>query len=135
MVTSWFVSFIMLMEIIFSYILLNNANYIVQGQSLMYFLGGSISICISIIATLENYFDRYKLIEIKLKFKKDFTRKLLAFIIIAIIDFAICLICGMQNLLEINFLSYWLVPVLVSSNLVVFSLIYYALLKSKNFNN
>ena len=135
MVTSWFVSFIMLMEIIFSYILLNNANYIVQGQSLMYFLGGSISICISIIATLENYFDRYKLIEVKLKFKKDFTRKLLAFIIIAIIDFAICLICGMQNLLEINFLSYWLVPVLVSSNLVVFSLIYYALLKSKNFNN
>ena len=135
MVTSWFVSAIMLIEIVFCYIILKNSNYIVSGQTLVYFLAGSIALSLSIVATLENLFDRFKLVILKNDFKKEFTKKFLIFVFLAIAIFAICLLCGMQSLTQIEFFSYWLIPILVSSNVITYALIYNALLKTKNFNN
>ncbi len=135
MVTSWFVSAIMLLEIIFCYIILKNSDYIVKGQTLVYFLGGSLAISLSIVATLENLFDRFKLVILKNDFKKDFTKRFLIFVFLSITVFAVCLLCGMQSLAQVEFFSYWLVPILISSNIITYALIYNALLKTKNFNN
>ncbi len=135
MTTSWYVSIIMMLEIVLSYVILDNYDYVISKQSLMFFLGGSIAISLLIVATLENLFDRFKLIIIKRQFKRDFVKAFLLFIFICVLTFAICLISGMQSLGQIEYLSYWLVPILVASNIITYCIIFHSLLKSKHYNN
>ncbi len=135
MTTSWYVSLIMILEVILLYITLNSYDLILRRQTLMYFLGGSLAVSLFVIATLENYFDRYKLLIIKRQLKYDFVKAFLIFIFACVITFAVCLVCGMQSLGQIEFLSYWLVPVLLSSNILTYCLIFHSLLKSKHYNN
>ena len=133
--TSWVVTLIMLLEILFSHIFLKKSNNIVGGQSLIYFLAISLSVSVAIISSLENIFDRFKLIEIHPNFKQNITKMLIIFIFLCIIIFATCLICGMESLSQKAFLSYWLIPVLMSSNLVVYTLAYQLLYKTGKYNN
>ena len=133
--TSWIVSFVMLIEVIFCYIFLKNSNNIVSGQSLVYFLGASLAVCLSLVVSLENMFDRFKLIEIKPNIKQIITKMIIVFLFLCIITFATCLLCGMQSLAQKEFLSYWLIPILMSSNLIVYSLIHHLLYKTGKYNN
>ncbi len=133
--TAWIVSFIMLLEVIFCYIFLKKSNNIVGGQSIVYFLAGSLAISVCIIISLENLFDRFKLIEVKPNFKQNITKMLIIFLFLCIIIFATCLICGMESLLQKSFISYWLVPILMSSNLVVYTIVYHLLYKTGKYNN
>ncbi len=133
--TSWIVSFVMLIEVIFCYIFLKNSNNIVSGQLLVYFLGASLAVCLSLVVSLENMFDRFKLIEIKPNIKQIVTKMIIIFLFLCIITFATCLLCGMQSLAQKEFLSYWLIPVLMSSNLILYSLIHHLLYKTGKYNN
>lgn len=133
--TSWIVSFVMLIEVIFCYIFLKNSNNIVNGQSLVFFLGASLAVCLSLVVSLENMFDRFKLIEIKPKIKQIVTKMIIIFLFLCIITFATCLLCGMQSLAQKEFLSYWLIPVLMSSNLILYSLMHHLLYRTGKYNN
>ena len=135
MMTSCFVSIIMMLEMILSYVILDNYNYVRSKQSLMFFLGGSMALSLLIVSLLHNLFDRFKLIIIKRQFKRDFIKAFLVFIFICVLTFAVCLICGMQSLGQVEFLSYWLVPILVASNIIIYCLIFHSLLKSRHYNN
>jgi PadR family transcriptional regulator PadR len=135
MVSAWITSFLMAVELIFSYIFLQNGGSLLRGQKLFFFLGAALTLSIFIIATLENLFDRYKLVIIKNDFKKGLTLRLLCFIIIAVVTFAINLAFGMESLGQVEFLTYWLLPILLSSNIIVFYLIYSMLLSHKYFNS
>jgi len=134
MVSSWITTFLMLIEIIFTYIFLKNSGNLVSGQSLFFFLGGALSLSIFLIFTLENLFDRYKLVVIKTDFKKGITMRLLFFIIISVLTFAVCLAFGMQGLSQVEFLAFWLLPLILSTNILVSYLVYYFLLSHKYFN-
>ena len=133
--TSWIVSFIMILEILCVYMFLKKSNNLVSGQSIVYFLSLSISLSIAIIASLENLFDRFKLIEFYPNFKQRITKMIIIFIFLSIIIFATCLLCGMENLTQKEYLSYWLIPILMSSNLILYTLIYWLLYKTGKYNN
>ena len=52
-----------------------------------------------------------------------------------VLIFALNLAFGMKNLMQINFLCYWLIPTLLSSNVVIQAIVYELLYKSKAFNS
>ncbi len=135
MVASWLTSLLMIFEIVFTYIFLKNAGNIIRSQLLLFFLSGALAISIFIVPTLENLFDRYKLVVMKIDFKKGLTLRLLAFIIICVVTFGVCLSLGMQGLTQIEYMAFWLLPVILSSNIIISYLFYSFLLKQKYFNS
>lgn len=135
MYTMLLTSFIMLCEIIISYIIIRNSNKLVFSHTIVFFLTGALAISFAVISILENFFDRYKLIIIKDNFKKELTTRLLIFIIFSVVVFAICLAFGMKSLGDKHFIALWLIPVLLSSNVVVYYLIKYFFIKQKYFNS
>lgn len=135
MVSSWINSLIMLVEILFAYLLLKNNYLIVGKQPFIYFLAIVCTLTYCIISTMENIFDRFRLIVIEKTFNKTFMQRLFGFIVLTVVIFALNIAFGMTSLIEIKYLSYWLVPLLLSTNLLSGCLVYYLLLKSKNFNS
>ncbi len=127
-------SLFMLAEVVLCYLILNKNGNIVPGQRLMYFLGGACACSIAIVFTLENYLNRYRLVVIETKFRREITKRLLIFLFATIITFAICLSLGMNDIGQREFLSFWLVPVFVSSNVVLSYIIFYVLFKSGKFS-
>lgn len=135
MISSWVTSTIILLELLFAYILLKGNNLVVGKQPFIFFLGVVFTFGYCIICTLENLFDRFRLIVIKKSFNKTFMQRLFFFILLAVLIFALNLAFGMTSLTEVRFLSYWLVPLILSSNLLISCFVYYLLLKSKSFNS
>lgn len=135
MVTSWIITLIALFSVISTYFILKNKHYIVSGQTIVYFLSVALMLSYCLIQTLENIFDRFKLVKITTSFKKSFTSKLLLAILIIIGVFAINLAFGMTHLLQREYLSFWVVPSLMALNIILHPIIYYILLNSKNFNS
>ena len=134
MITSWILCLIMILEFsLLYYILINSTNYIFG--KIMYYIATILIISIFSIFTLENLFDRYKLIIIKKNFKDVFIKSLLVFIVLSIILFAICLMFGMQSLLQLEFINYWAIPFLILLNIIFYPIIFFGLLKTKKFNN
>lgn len=124
----------MMAEVVLCYLILNKDGNVLAGQRLMYFLGGACACSIALIFTLENFLNRYRLVVIETKFKREITKRLLIFLFATIITFAICLSLGMNGIGQREFLSFWLVPVLVSSNIVLSYIVFYALFKSGKFS-
>lgn len=124
----------MMAEVVLCYLILNKDGNVLAGQRLMYFLGGACACSIALIFTLENFLNRYRLVVIETTFKREITKRLLIFLFAAIVTFAICLSLGMNGIGQREFLSFWLVPVLVSSNVVLSYIVFYALFKSGKFS-
>lgn len=135
MVNSWIVSTIMIIELLFSYFFLSARNLYSPNSSIIYFLGLAITLSYCIISTFENLFDRFKLVIITKSFKKSFLQRIFLFILLVVAIFAINLAFGMKNLLEIKYLAFWIIPTLLALNLPASSVVFYLLLKSKNFNS
>ena len=134
MVTSWVVSAIMILEILFSYIILKENKFIINKQKIIFFLSIAFVLSYCLISSLENLFDKYKMIIIEKNFKKIFMRKLFLFIIFVILIFTISIILGMSSLFQAEFFAFWFIPTLLLTNLPISTLIYYILFKSKNFS-
>ncbi|MBQ3214077.1 MAG: helix-turn-helix transcriptional regulator [Clostridia bacterium] len=135
MICSWIITILMLAEVLGAFFILKNQNLIARGQTIIYYLGVALTLSYCIIFTLENIFDRFKLSIIERKFNKILITRLLLFIIMVVLIFALNLAFGMKNLMQINFLSYWLIPTLLSSNVVIQAIVYELLYKSKAFNS
>ena len=135
MICSWIISILMFIEVLGTFFILKNQNLIARGQTIIYFLGGALTLSYCIIFTLENVFDRFKLSIIDKKFNKTIVTRLLIFIIMVIVIFALNLAFGMNNLMQVEYLSFWLVPTLLSSNIVIQAIVYELLYKSKAFNS
>ncbi len=135
MVSAWIITLIALFEIIGVYYLLKNNNLLQKGQTIIYFLSTMMVLCFCVIQTLENIFDRFKLVKIKKRFNKIIVSRLLITILLVVGVFAINLSFGMSHLFQREFLSFWLIPCLMISNVLVYTVIYYSLLNSKSFNN
>ena len=135
MVCSWIVSAIMILELLLSFYVLKTNNIYVKNTSLVYFLGTAITLSYCLISTFENLFDRFRLVIITKSFKKSFLQRIFIFILLIVAIFALNLAFGMTSLLETNYISFWLIPTLLASNLPISSIVYYLLLKSKAYNS
>ena len=136
MYTMCITAFIMLVEVIASYFFIKNVlNIYMTTGRLPFYLGCALAVSLALVGILENIFDRFKLVVIKVDNKKELTKRLLVFMIISVIIFAICLAFGMNSLLDANFISYWIISILISSNILVYHLIYMALFSTKRFNS
>lgn len=135
MVNSWIVSLVMLLEILFSYLILKSNKFIIGKQRILFYLALAFTFSYCLISTLENLFDRYRLVVIEKNLRKSFIYKLFAFIISVILIFTLNIIFGMNNLFQIEYFTYWFVPILLLTNLLSSTLIYSILLKSKNFSS
>ena len=74
----------MILEMLFSYIILESKNLFLKDQTIIYFLGIAIALSFCLVLTFENLFDRYKLVVIKKSFKKSFNAKIVIIKIIII---------------------------------------------------
>lgn len=135
MVSSWIISAIMILELMFSYYILKSNNLYSNSSSLVYFLGIAVTLSYCLISTFENLFDRFKLVIIEKSFKKSFLHRLFIFILLVVVIFAVNLFFGMTSLTETFYLSFWIIPTLLAFNIPLSSIVYYLLLKSKAYNS
>lgn len=135
MICAWAIVLVGLFEFFISYLILNKNNLFLNSQKIIYIACSVAIILVGLIFTIKNIFDRYKLIIIKKYYTKDFVVSLLIFILLIVATFAINIALGMNNLAQVDYLSYWLVPCLLFSNLLLSQGIYAILLKTNYFNS
>lgn len=135
MVCAWIISIVMLFEVLGAFFIFKNNNLIVNGQTIIYFLGTAFVLSYCLISTFENVFDRFKLVIIKSNFRKTFITRLLIFILAIILIFALNLAFGMTSLTQVEFLSFWVVPSLLASNILLEVIVYNILYNTKMFNS
>lgn len=135
MICAWAIVLVGLFEFFISYLILNKNNLFLNSQKIIYIACSVAIILVGLIFTIKNIFDRYKLIIIKKYYTKDFVVNLLIFILLIVATFAINIALGMNNLAQVDYLSYWLIPCLLFSNLLLSQGIYAILLKTKYFNS
>ena len=128
-------SLLMIAETLFCYFIIRNfASSNFNSVKIIYYIACALAVCLLTVGILENTFDKYKLVVLKPDFKKSVTKRLLAFMFCVILTFAICLAFGMSGLSEKKFLSFWILPTVLSTNFVTYYFIYYTLFKTKKFN-
>ena len=126
---------LMIAETLFCYFIVRNfaANYF-RLSKIIYYIACGGALCLFTVGVLENTFDKYKLIVMHLDFKKSITHRLIVFMFCVIVTFALCLAFGMSGLGEKKFLSFWILPIILSTNFISYFLIYYILYKTKKFD-
>lgn len=134
MVSAWIVSAIILLEVLFSYLILKSSRMIVGKQRIVFYLALAFTFSYLIISTFENLLDRYKLIIIEENFKRNFMVHLFIFILAIIAIFTINIILGMTSLFQTDFFVSWFLPFLLSTNILISTIVYHLLLKSRYFN-
>ena len=134
LVQGWVVWLIMAIEIIGTALLLNSNQLLPIGQRGLYYWAFGLSFIYPLIYTLEYIIDPYKKIISNFKLSINIFNKFLAMLINIVFVFAINLFFGMTSLNQLNYLSYWLLPTILCTNYIVSTLIYFILLKSKQFS-
>lgn len=134
MIKGWIVWFIMLAEIIITAVILHYNQLLPVAQIKLYYWAGGITLLYPIYYTLAYFIDPYKKIVTTFKLNISLFNKFLAMLINIVFVFAINLFFGMTALNQLSYLSYWLLPIILSSNYIISTLIYFILLKSKKFS-
>ena len=124
----------MAIEIIGTALLLNSNQLLPIGQRGLYYWAFGLSFIYPLFYTLEYIIDPYKKIISNFKLSINIFNKFLAMLINIVFVFAINLFFGMTSLNQLNYLSYWLLPTILCTNYIVSTLIYFILLKSKQFS-
>jgi len=135
MINSWFITLITLFELIGCYFILKNNNLLILNQRIIYFIGVALTLSYCLIRTLDNLFDRFKLVVISKPFSKVITTRLLISLFLIVTVFAINLAFGMNSLIQKEYLSFWLVPTIMIINFIFSAIIKQFLIKSKAFNS
>ena len=130
---SWILWLVMFLEILATYFIVKNNGLLYSGHELVYYWGVGVISLYPIYYTLTFLFNRYKKVESNFKINISIFNKFLAMLICIVFIFAINLFIGMTSLNQIAYLSYWLLPTILATNLVLSSLIYFILLKTKKF--
>ncbi len=130
----WFVWLFMIMEILITGVVLHRANMLPTSQLSIYWWAFGLSFIYPTILTIAYYIDPYKKTSSSFKLSINIFNKFLATLVAVVFIFAINLFIGMTSLNQIDFLSYWLLPTILTSNFMISTLLYYILLKTKRFN-
>ncbi len=134
LIKGWIVWFIMLAEIIITAVVLHTNQLLPVHQVSFYYWAGGITLLYPIYYTIAYFIDPYRKIASTFKLNISLFNKFLAMLINIIFVFAINLFFGMTSLNQLSYLSYWLLPIILSSNYIISTLIYFILLKGKKFS-
>lgn len=134
LVQGWIVWLFMVAEIVATGLILN-ANQLLPVQQLtIYYWAFGLSFIYPIYYTIMYFVDPYKKIESSFKLSISLFNKFLALLINVVFIFAINLFFGMSSLNQLTYLSYWLLPTILTTNYLISTLIYFLLLKGKKFS-
>lgn len=134
LVQGWIVWLFMVAEIVVTGLILN-ANQLLPVQQLtIYYWAFGLSFIYPIYYTIMYFVDPYKKIESSFKLSISLFNKFLALLINVVFIFAINLFFGMSSLNQLAYLSYWLLPTILTTNYLISTLIYFLLLKGKKFS-
>ena len=132
-VNAWILWFIMIAEIFATFVVIKDNNLLGIGHENFYYWAAGITFVYPFFYTLTYLFNREKKIESNFKINISLFNKFLAMLIAIVFVFSINLFIGMTALNQVSYLSFWLLPTILSTNFVVSSIIYYILLKTKKF--
>ena len=130
---AWILWLLMFVEIGVTYFVVKNNNLLGVNHDNFYLWSLGIVSAYPVYYTLTYLFNKEKKIESNFKINISIFNKFLAMLIAIVFIFSINLFIGMTSLNQIAYLSYWLLPTILSTNFVVSSIIYFILLKTKKF--
>ena len=134
LIKGWIVWFIMLIEIIVTAVILHTNQLLPVAQVSFYYWAGGLTLLYPLYYTLAYFIDPYKKVVSTFKLNISLFNKFLAMLINIIFIFALNLFFGMTSLNQLSYLSYWLLPIVLTSNYIISTLIYFILLKGKKFS-
>ena len=130
----WLVWLVMVIELTITALLLHYNNLLPTSQVKLYYWGFGLSFIYPAILTIAYLIDPFRKTNSNFKLNINVFNKFLAMLITAVFIFALHLFMGMTSLNQLDYLSYWLLPIILCSNYVISTLLYYILLKSKKFH-
>lgn len=130
---AWILWFIMFIETLITFFVIKSNNLLGNGHEVFYYWVAGITLIYPIYYTLTYLFNKEKKIESNFKINISLFNKFLAMLITIVFIFSINLFVGMTSLNQSAYLSFWLLPSILSTNFVVSSVIYFILLKTKKF--
>lgn len=134
LVQGWLVWLFMALEIIITGVILNANQLLPTNQLTIYYWAFGLSFIYPIIYTIIYFANPYKKISSNFKLSISLFNKFLAMLINIVFIFAVNLFLGMTSLNQLAYLSYWLLPTILTTNYLISTLIYFLLLKSKKFS-
>lgn len=134
LVQGWIVWLFMALEIIITGVILNANQLLPTNQLTIYYWAFGLSFIYPIIYTIIYFANPYKKISSNFKLSISLFNKFLAMLINIVFIFAVNLFLGMTSLNQLAYLSYWLLPTILTTNYLISTLIYFLLLKSKKFS-
>lgn len=134
LVQGWLVWLFMALEIIVTGVILNTNQLLPTNQLTIYYWAFGLSFIYPIIYTIIYFANPYKKISSNFKLSISLFNKFLAMLINIVFIFAVNLFLGMTSLNQLAYLSYWLLPTILTTNYLISTLIYFLLLKSKKFS-
>ncbi len=134
MCQGWLVWLFIAIEILITGIVLHRANMLPTQQEVIYYWAFGLSLIYPLVLTIAYFIDPFKKTSSSFKLNINLFNKFLAMLITIVFVFAINLFIGMTSLNQIDFLSYWLLPIILTSNYVISTLLYFILLKTKHFH-
>ncbi len=129
----WLVWLFMALEIVLVGLLLNANQLLPIAQIPLYHWAFGLSFIYPAYYTIAYFIDPFRKIVSTFKLNISLFNKFLAMLINVVFIFAVNLFFGMTALNQLSYLSYWLLPIVLTTNYIISTLIYFILLKSKRF--
>jgi len=133
-VQGWIVWFIMIIEILVTFLVVQYNNALTGGQDVVYYIALGLSFIYPLVYSVYYSSNPQRKVESNFKVNIGLLNKFLALLITVVFIFAINFFMGMTPQNQMGFLNYWLLPCILCINYIVSTLVYYILLKTKKFN-
>jgi len=130
---AWILWLFMAIETLVTYFVVKNNGLLGVGHENFYYWSLGIISLYPLYYTLTYLFNKDRKIESNFKINISIFNKFLATLICIVFIFSINLFIGMTSLNQIAYLSFWLLPTILSTNFILSSIIYFVLLKTKKF--
>lgn len=135
---NFFVSLICILlfaiEIVISYHITKSFSIGSGSQLLPYLIIGLISLLVPISLGVIYILNPHKKMKNNFDFKQSFLVRLLISIILIVFVISICFLAGMNNLNQIKYIYFWLIPTLISVDIILETVIRKLLLLTKEFD-
>ncbi|MDR0850399.1 MAG: helix-turn-helix transcriptional regulator [Christensenellaceae bacterium] len=134
LVQGWLLWLIMAAEIVAAYFIMKSVNLLPAAQENLYFIAIGVIFAYPLFYSLAYMINPDRKIASTFRVNISLFNRLLAVMITVVFVFSISLFMGMTALNQLDFLNYWLLPIILSTNYIVAGLLYYILLRSKRYN-
>lgn len=122
---------LMLIQIAVLYISLTNGGYLKENDNYIFIGTLAFIFAPGFIRYLIYAFNPNRKLELRYSLTNKLTTNLMLFLILLVLTYAINLFMGMTNLNQMDFIVTWLLPAVISANLLIAPIVKYLLLKRR----